>query len=62
MELKRFGAIRRMAALGICALGLMILPGTPVWATARAIGARTIAFVGRAVAPAFGIGAAPPPP
>lgn len=52
---------RRFAVLGICALALMILPGTPVWATARALGARTLAFVGRAwpAAPAFGRSASP---
>src|SRR5213595_3122303 len=33
----------------------MVLPGTSVWATARSIAARSVAAIGRAVAPAFGL-------
>ena len=54
MKSNGYGAIRRVTVLGVCALALMILPGTSVWATARAIGARSLSFISREIAPAFG--------
>src|SRR5262245_58151039 len=58
--MKRFrrSAARRWAVLGVCAFALVVLPGTPVWATARSIAARAMVSIGRAVAPAFGMSGA----
>src|SRR5260370_40706083 len=58
MNLFKSAAARRMAVLIVCTRALAILPGRSVWATARAIGTRTLALVGRAVRPASRLGAA----
>src|SRR5262249_52788355 len=62
LKRNRSHAVRQWTVLFLCALALIALPGTSVWATARSMAARAMVSIGRAVAPAFGLTALPPPP